>query len=98
MTFTGDGGHRLGWASLETRIVRVAQARAGDRLSSIGAEIGLHAKVRHSRRWLFNVASGRLVSLNDDVSIALDLDARRSIEIPPTIRSRLETRHTPEFA
>ncbi len=98
MTFVGDGGHRLGWASLETRMVRVATPRAGDRLASIGAEIGLHPKVRHSRRWLFNVTTGELVSLNDNVSIALDLDARRSIEIPPSIREKLVTRHTPEFA
>ena len=98
MTFVGDDGHRLGWASLETRMVRVSPARAGDKLASIGAEVGLHAKVRHSRRWLFNLSSGQLVSLNDNVSIALDLDARRSIEIPPTIRTQLETRHVPELA
>jgi acyl-CoA thioesterase FadM len=98
MTFVGDGGHRLGWASLETRMVRVSPARVGDTLCSIGAEIGLHPKVRHSRRWLFNTTTGHLVSLNDNVSIALDLDARRSIEIPPTIRTQLETRHVPEFA
>jgi acyl-CoA thioester hydrolase len=97
MTFDGDG-RRLGWASLETRTLRVSPARAGDRLSSIGAEIGLHRKVRHSRRWLFDVTTGRLVSLNDDVSVALDLDARRSIEIPASIRSSLEARHAAEFA
>jgi acyl-CoA thioester hydrolase len=98
MTFRGDEGHRLGWASLETRNVRVSQARAGDVLCSVGAEIGLHAKVRHSRRWLFNVTSGQLVSLNDNVAIALDLDARRPIDIPQTIRTQLEARHVPEFA
>jgi acyl-CoA thioester hydrolase len=97
MTF-GDEGRRLGWASLETRMVRVSPARVGDVLCSIGAEIGLHPKVRHSRRWLFNTTTGHLVSLNDNVSIALDLDARRSIEIPARIRSQLETRHVPEFA
>jgi acyl-CoA thioester hydrolase len=98
MTFVGDSGHRLGWASLETRMVRVSAARAGDVLSSIGAEIGLHQKVRHSRRWLFNLTRGQLVSLNDNVSIAFDLDARRSIDIPPSLRAKLEARHTPEFA
>jgi len=98
MTFTGDDGHRLGWASLETRMMRVSPARAGDTLCSIGAEIGLQPKVRHSRRWLFNTATGRLVSLNDNVSIALDLDARRPIDIPPSIRGKLETRCVPEFA
>ena len=98
MTFVGDDGHRLGWASLETRMVRAGQARAGDVLSSIGAEVGLHAKVRHSRRWLFNVTSGQLVSLNDNVSIALDLDARRAIDIPPSIRRQIEASFAPEFA
>jgi acyl-CoA thioester hydrolase len=98
MTFTGDDGHRLGWASLETRMVRVSQARAGDVLCSIGGELSLQPKVRHSRRWLFNVTTGRLVSLNDNVSIALDLDARRPIEIPPSIRGQLVGRHVPEFA
>ncbi len=98
MTFTGDEGHRLGWASLETRMVRMGQVRAGETLCSIGGEISLQPKVRHSRRWLFSATTGRLVSINDNVSIALDLDARRPIEIPPTIRGRLESRHVPEFA
>ncbi|MEJ0064473.1 MAG: thioesterase family protein [Caulobacteraceae bacterium] len=98
MTFTSDEGHRFGWASMETRAVRVSQPRMGDALCSIGAEIGLYGKVRHSRRWIFNTTTGQLVSLNDNVSIALDLDARRSIEIPTKVRSQLERRHFPEFA
>lgn len=98
MTFTTDEGHRFGWASLETRNVRVEQPRVGETICSLGAEIGLHSKVRHSRRWIFNVTTGRLVSLNDNVAIALDLDARRPIEIPTKVRSELDKRHLPEFA
>jgi acyl-CoA thioester hydrolase len=98
MTFVSDEGHRFGWASMESRSVRVAQPRAGDKLCSIGAEIGLYGKVRHSRRWIFNITTGELVSLNDNVAIALDLDARRSIAIPTKVRSALERRHLPEFA
>jgi acyl-CoA thioester hydrolase len=98
MTFIGDDGHRLGWASLETRMVRVGSARAGDVLASIGAEIGLYPKVRHSRRWLFNRRTGQLVSLNDNVSIALDLDARRAIDIPASVRRQIEASYAPEFA
>ena len=98
MTFTTEEGHRVGWASLETRNVRVSQPRAGDVICSIGAEIGLHAKVRHSRRWIFNRTTGQLVQLNDNIALALDLDARRSIEIPSKLRSQLEKRHLPEFA
>lgn len=98
MTFTTDEGHRFGWASLETRNVRLEQPRVGETICSLGAEIGLHAKVRHSRRWIFNLTTGRLVSLNDNVAIALDLDARRPIEIPTKVRSELDKRHLPEFA
>jgi hypothetical protein len=47
---------------------------------------------------MFNTTTGALVSLNDNVNIALDLDARRSIEIPPKFRQQLEARHVPEFA
>lgn len=98
MTFTTDEGHRFGWASLETRTVRLEQPRLGETIVSLGAEIGLHAKVRHSRRWVFNQSTGKLVSLNDNVAIALDLDARKPIEIPRNVRSELDKRHVPELA
>jgi acyl-CoA thioester hydrolase len=98
MTFTSADGRRFGWATMEMRVVKVTQPRAGDRLTSIGGEIGLASKTRHSRRWTFNMTTGALVSLNDNVNIALDLDARRSIEIPPEHRVGLERRHAPEFA
>lgn len=98
MTFTTDEGHRFGWASMETRSMRFAQPRVGDTISSIGAEIGLHAKVRHSRRWIFNVTTGEVVAMNDNIALALDLDARRSIAIPAKLRTELEKRHLPELA
>ncbi len=98
MTFSGGDGRRFGWASLETRSLKVSQPRVGDRLCLIGGEIGLLPKVRHSRRWVFNLTTGALASLSDNVNIVLDLDARRSIEIPPEHRSRLERRYAPEFA
>ena len=98
MTFSTDEGHRVGWASLETRMIRVSPARVGDALCSLGAEIGLHSKVRHTRRWLFNTTTGRLVTVNDNVNIALDLDARRAIPIPASIRRSIAARHVPEFA
>lgn len=98
MTFVSEEGHRLGWASMETRHLRLSQPRAGDVICSLGAEIGLGEKIRHSRRWLFNTRTGALISLNDNVNVALDLDARRSIAIPPKLRRQLEQRHVPEYA
>lgn len=98
LTFTTDEGHRFGWASLETRQVRIGQPRVGDTICSLGAEIGLQAKVRHSRRWIFNVTTGALLFANDNIALALDLDARRPIAIPSSVRTELEKRHLPEFA
>ena len=46
----------------------------------------------------YNLTTGKLVSLNDNVAIALDLDARRSIPIPASMRGQFESRHVPEFA
>jgi acyl-CoA thioester hydrolase len=98
MTFTSADGRRFGWATMEMRVTRVRQPRAGDRLVSIGAEIALAAKTRHSRRWVFDASTGAVMMMNDNVNIALDLDARRSIEIPPEHRVGLERRHAPELA
>jgi len=98
MTFVSEEGHRLGWASMETRHLRLSQPRAGDVICSLGAEIGLGEKIRHSRRWVFNKGTGALISLNDNVNVALDLDALRSIVIPPKLLRQLEQRHVPEFA
>ncbi len=97
-TFKTDEGHRFGWASLETRNLRLSQPRAGETIRSVGGEIGLHDKVRHSRRWIFNVTSGAVVSMNDNIALALDLDARRPIAIPLSVRGDLEKRFVPELA
>ena len=93
-----DEGHRFGWAWLETRSIQGARPRLGDVLRSIPAEIGLQRKTRHTRRWIFNMTTSRLAGIEDCIGIALDIDARRSIEIPTTIREALETRFVPEFA
>lgn len=98
MTFRTAEGHHVGWASLETRQLRLAQPRAGDLLRSIGAELGVHEKIRHSRRWIFNITRGEVVAMNDNIALALDLDARRPIAIPPKLRADLEKRRLPEFA
>ena len=93
-----DEGHRFAWAWMETREVKVSRPRAGDVLRQIGAELSLEHKTRRSRRWIFNVTRGELVSLDDILALALDLDARRAIEIPTSLRARLERSCAPEFA
>jgi hypothetical protein len=46
--------------------------------------------------WAFVQRSGRLIGINDTVGIALDLDERRSITIPNSIREAIsENNHLP---
>jgi acyl-CoA thioester hydrolase len=96
---TGEGGLRFGWAVLESRMIQYSRPRRGDVLRSIGAVVGLQRKARHTRRWTFDAASGQVAATDDTVSIALDLAARRAIEIPAALREEICARHhAPEFA
>jgi len=97
-TFVSDEGHRFGWATLEARLVQLQVPRAGDLLRAFGADIGIGRKTRHTRRWIFNTATGALAGVDDIVGIALDLDARRSIEIPASVLESLQGGFVPEFA
>lgn len=91
-------GRRFGWAWMETRAMVFETPRAGDILRSIGADVALGKKTRQSRRWIFNQTSGRMAGADDMVGICLDLEARKSIEIPPEVRAELAQVYVPEFA
>ncbi|MBV9996942.1 MAG: hypothetical protein JO127_17195 [Caulobacteraceae bacterium] len=89
----GDAGVRFGWAVLELKTTLFERPRAGDRLRSLGAIVGLHRKARHTRRWTFDTDSGKIVAIDDFVAVAFDLAARRAIEIPPALRAEFSKRH-----
>jgi hypothetical protein len=91
-------GLRYGWALMELRSVNFARPRAGDVLRAIGALIGLEGKIRRSRRWTFEAASGRLMAIDDTAAILLDIDKRRAMDIPPELREELADRQGAEFA
>jgi acyl-CoA thioester hydrolase len=93
-----DEGHRFAWAMLETRNIEVARPRAGDAVVWIGADVGIAEKSRQSRRWAFVRDTGQLLSIHDSVGIAMDLDARRAIAIPRSIRETMDRHYLPEFA
>lgn len=93
-----DEGHRFAWAMLETRNIEVARPRAGDAVVWIGADVGIAEKSRQSRRWAFVKNTGQLLSIHDSVGIAMDLDARRAITIPRSIRETMDRHYLPEFA
>jgi hypothetical protein len=91
-------GRRFSWAMIETRAVVLGRPVAGDRLISIGADIGLGERWRQSRRWAYIADTGRLIGVNDVVGIALDLDSRQSIEIPESVRASIERSYLPDLA
>jgi hypothetical protein len=93
-----DEGHRFSWAMIETRALVFGMPSAGDQLVSIGADVAYGERWRQSRRWAFVQQSGRLIGINDTVGIALDLDERRSIAIPNSIRQAIsENNYLPDL-
>lgn len=91
-----DGG-KMGWAILESRGVLRRQPRAGTRIQSFGAgvEIGRKTSYRHS--WVFDVDEGDILCMSSTVDIAFDIRQRRSIEIPPEHRARLDAQCQPDL-
>ncbi|MBX3705401.1 MAG: thioesterase family protein [Pseudomonadales bacterium] len=93
-----DEGHRFGWAMLETRNVELGRPRAGDAIVWLGADVAIAEKSRQSRRWAFVKATGELLSIHDSVGVAMDLDARRAIAIPRSVRGAMEGHYLPRYA
>jgi len=93
-----DEGHRFGWAMIETRNIELARPCAGDTVVFLGADVAIAEKSRQSRRWSFVRDSGQLLGIHDTVGIAIDLDARKSIPIPRSIRAEMERGYLPDYA
>jgi acyl-CoA thioester hydrolase len=93
-----DEGHRFGWAMMETRNIELARPRAGDTVIFLGADVAIADKSRQSRRWSFVRDTGQLLGIHDTVGIAIDLDARKAIPIPRSIRAEMEAAYLPDYA
>jgi acyl-CoA thioester hydrolase len=93
-----DEGHRFGWAMMETRNIELARPRAGDTVVFLGADVAIADKSRQSRRWSFVRDTGQLLGIHDTVGIAIDLDARKAIPIPRSIRAEMEAAYLPDYA
>jgi acyl-CoA thioester hydrolase len=92
-----DQGRRFSWAMLETRSIKCQRPAVNDAVVSIGADLSTGAKWRYTRRWMFAKESGLLLAVNDSVGICIDLDARKSIVIPPELKSTIEANCLPQF-
>ena len=95
--FETSEGHTLGMADLESRQLLCGLPRIGERIQSFRAEIEIASKTFYRNHWVYSLDSGRLISIAALVSVALDLDARRAVAIPPDMRQALQRRLHPEL-
>ena len=92
-------GHLDGfvWPTLETRVLTLRTARAGDALDSYAALLSVGHKVIHSAIWVFEARTGALTSVAHQVSVFFSYAARRTLDMPPEERARLEGLATPRL-
>ena len=86
MVHEGPDGLRMGWASMETRMLIGRLPRLGDRIQSFSAVIALADKTSHRIQWAYDVDRGDLLTTFEVVNLAFDIGARGPMSIPAHIR------------
>lgn len=94
---TADG-IRMGWAVMENRIQIGTLPRAGTRIQSFGAGVGIQDKVTHKVHWTFDLDSGELLTAFESINMAFDIGGRRAMSIPAGYRERELERLQPDLA
>ncbi len=90
-------GRRIGWATLENRASLLELPRKSARVQSFGAEVAIEGKTSLRHQWVFDLDREVLLCTSSILNLAFDLEARRSMEIPPELRQRLEAVHHPDL-
>ena len=81
---------KIGGAALEYRFIYRKPAREGDLLVVKSGLKTVGAKTYNWCHWLFDGDTGECFATAEAVAISLDLVERKSIDIPPEMRSHLE--------
>jgi acyl-CoA thioester hydrolase len=76
-------GARIGGAAVEIRLTYAAWPRAGDRIEMRSGLKSVTPKVQTVVHWLLDPLSGQPWAAAEHVFVALDLDARKLVELPP---------------
>jgi acyl-CoA thioester hydrolase len=82
----------IGGAVLEYRIAYRAHPRAGDRFEIRSGLAGIDSRTQHIVHWMLDPATGQAWGSAEAIAVALDLDARRIVEIGHADRALLEPR------
>jgi acyl-CoA thioester hydrolase len=85
----------LGGAVLEYRIDYRAYPRAGDRFEIRSGLAGVDARTQHIVHWMLDPATGAAWGSAEAIAVALDLDARKIVEIGSEDRALLQRRVIP---
>jgi hypothetical protein len=92
-----EGGTRMGWASMETRI-RIAQVpHLGARIQAFGATVAIADKTTHNAYWTYDLDTGALVTGFEVVSLAFDIANRKAMSLPDSVRARELARFHPDL-
>lgn len=94
----GPNGERMGWASMETRMVVNRLPHLGERIQSFSAVTVLADKVMQNIMWAYAVDSGELLTTFEVVNLAFDVNHRRPMPIPDRIRAYERRILHPELA
>jgi acyl-CoA thioesterase FadM len=89
---------KTGWVALESRMSLFSTPRAGDELRNFSAVVARQTKTRHRMIWTFNLTSGALACIHQQVDLAFDLANRKGIEITEDLLGRLGERFEPDLA
>jgi len=89
-TGSGRAAGLLGGAVLEYRLLLHRRLHAGARFVHLAGIRGLGEKTQHIAHLLFDDTRGVLCASADAVAIAMDLESRRAVPIPPERRAQLE--------
>ena len=81
---------RRSGAAVEYRLVYRARPRAGAVLALRSGMSGLGGKTFSHIHWLFDVESGECAATIEAVSVGLDLETRKAIDITPELRALYE--------
>ncbi len=93
----GPNGERMGWASMETRMVIRRLPSAGDRVQSFAATVGIGEKVSHRVYWVYDIERGDMLTCYEVVGLAFDTRTRQAMVIPPHAREHEESVMHPDL-
>jgi acyl-CoA thioesterase FadM len=83
-----DGGH-FAFPNVEHRRTVNALPRRGANVRTVVVNVALERNRRVRREWTFDLQSGAMYACAEFVDLCLDLDARRAVEIPDSVRADL---------